>query len=583
MLGRQTAHWAFNFNSEASLLEGNRIEDMGAEARPRFRTTATVEGFSPLDQYLMGLRAPEEVPPTFVVTSPNIFVSGRPPQRGVTFDGNRRDIRIEELISAEGRRTPDHTVSQRRFRIAFVLITAAGVEPTADQLDQVDTYRREFVAYFQQVTSGRAGVDTALRRSVQVSLAPAAGVLEGSTAQATITLARSAEAALTFSLRTAGGVAEVPGSVTIPAGQRQTQFGVRGLRAGVEELSVEPADGRYAAAFARVQVLARPEALRLVPVSGDKQRVSSAGTVGEGVVAKVADINNVPYPGVTVQASAGIGGSVEPASAAADAQGMVRFQWRPGVGPTERLRLAVAAAPAVAADFSTSPGRPAIAADGVVNAASYRYGLTPAGMATIWGSNLAGGSLPAVAGLPLPTELAGVRVLLNGQPVRLLYVSDSQINFVAPSSILGNNVPVQVEFLGAGATDRSEATVVPVRFNDPGIFFNPSNNVAAALVSGTPFTTDVRPVAGGEVLEVYGTGLGAVTASSTPGLAETVRRPVALVGGQEAEVLFSGYAPGFPGLYQVNVRIPTGMPPGPQTLVFRIDSNVSNETRVLVR
>lgn len=583
MLGRQTAHWAFNFNSEASLLEGNRIEDLGVGARPRFRTTGTVEAFSPLDQYLMGLRAPEEVPPTFVVTNPNIFASGRPPQRGVTFDGDRRDIQIAELIRAEGRRTPDHTVSQRRFRIAFILITAAGVEPTAEQLDQVETYRREFVAYFQQVTSGRAEVETTLRRSVQVSLAPAAGLLEGATATATIALARSPEAALTFQLRTALGAVEVPGAVTIPAGQTQAQFPVRGVRAGVEELSVEPSDARYAPAAARVQVQAQASALRLIPVSGDKQRVGPAGTVGEAIVAKVVDVNNLPYPGVQVRASTGSGASVDPATATADAQGLVRFQWRPGVGLASRLRLAVAAAPAVAAEFSTSPGRPAIAPDGVVNAASFRYGIVPAGMATIWGSNLAGGSLPVVASLPLPTELAGVRVLLNSQPVRLLYISDSQINFVAPSSILGNNVPVQVEFLGAGAADRSEATVVPVRFNDPGIFFNPSTNLAAALVGGTAQTTDARPVAGGEILEVYGTGLGAVVASSIPGLAETARRPTAILGGQEAEVLFSGYAPGFPGLYQVNVRVPTRLPPGPQTLVLRIDSNVSNETRVIVR
>ncbi|MBL8292045.1 MAG: hypothetical protein JNN08_09420, partial [Bryobacterales bacterium] len=572
MLGRQTAHWAFNFNSEASLLEGNRIEDLGSQARPRFLTVATVEGFSPLDQYLMGLRAPEDVPPTFVVANPSIFI-GRPPQRGVAFDGDRRDIHIQELIGAEGRRTPDHTVSQRRFRIAFILITAAGVDPTADQIDQVDTYRRQFEAYFQQATGGRAEVETSLRRSVQVSLAPAAGVLEGATATATVTLARSPEAPLTLQLRAPRGAVEGPAAVTIPAGQTQAQFSLRGVRAGVEELSLDPSDARYAQAFARVQVLGQATALRLIPVSGDKQRVGPAGTVGEAIVAKVVDVNNLPYPGVSVQASAGSGAGVEPSTAVADALGFVRFQWRPGVGPATRLRLSVATAPSVVAEFSTSPGRPVIAADGVVNAASYRYGLTPAGLATIWGTNLAGGSLPVAASLPLPTELSGVRVLLNNQPVRLLYVSDSQINFVAPSSILGNNVPLLVEFQGAGAADRSDAVVVPVRFNDPGIFFNSSTNVAAALVGGTAQTTDMRPVAGGEVLEVYGSGLGAVVASSTPGLAETARRPTAILGGQEAEVLFSGYAPGFPGLYQVNVRVPAGLPPGPQTLVFRIDSS----------
>src|SRR5205814_6595468 len=62
MLGRQSAHWAFTFNSEASLLEGNRIQDKGAGASPRFETVAVTEQYSPLDQYLMGFRPKEEVP-----------------------------------------------------------------------------------------------------------------------------------------------------------------------------------------------------------------------------------------------------------------------------------------------------------------------------------------------------------------------------------------------------------------------------------------------------------------------------------------------------------------------------------------
>ncbi len=84
MLGRQGAHWAFTFNSEASLLEGNRIEDRGAAVDPdsRFLTTKTVEGFSPLDQYLMGFRAADEVLPTFLVERPVGTSSSRPPQPG---------------------------------------------------------------------------------------------------------------------------------------------------------------------------------------------------------------------------------------------------------------------------------------------------------------------------------------------------------------------------------------------------------------------------------------------------------------------------------------------------------------------
>ena len=124
MLGAQAAHWAFTFNSEASLLEGNRIRDNGVGASPRFTTIGTVEGYAPLDQYLMGFRAPDEVPPTFYVANSGIFT--RLPQVGVEFSGERRDIRIEEVIASEGRRTPDSTVAQRQFRFALILIVRAG-------------------------------------------------------------------------------------------------------------------------------------------------------------------------------------------------------------------------------------------------------------------------------------------------------------------------------------------------------------------------------------------------------------------------------------------------------------------------
>jgi hypothetical protein len=173
MLGGQaSAHWNFAFNSEASLLEGNRIQDNGPSASPRFLTTATVEGYSPLDQYLMGFRSAEEVPDTFLVVNPRGDGARGLPRVGVAFEGDRRDIRIDEVIAAEGRRTPDHTMAQRRFRFAFLLITAAGSEPAADQLAQIETYRQRFEQFFESANSGRAFADTSLKRSVAVSTWP---------------------------------------------------------------------------------------------------------------------------------------------------------------------------------------------------------------------------------------------------------------------------------------------------------------------------------------------------------------------------------------------------------------------------
>ncbi|MCX7603867.1 MAG: hypothetical protein N2036_07315, partial [Bryobacteraceae bacterium] len=163
MLGAQMAHWSFNFNSDASLLEGNRIADNGDGT---FLTTGTVEGFSALDQYLMGLRSPAEVAPTFYVNNSNVSRSTLP-RINVTLRGARRDVTIEELIAAEGRRTPDETVSQRLFRFAFVLITPPGTEPSAEELEQIETYRTAFEPYFHRAAGERAWAGTTLHRMLR--------------------------------------------------------------------------------------------------------------------------------------------------------------------------------------------------------------------------------------------------------------------------------------------------------------------------------------------------------------------------------------------------------------------------------
>ena len=67
LLGRDKAHWSFFFNSDASVMEGNRIEDLGGGA---FRTAAAVEKYSLLDQYAMGLVRDIDVPPFFYVENP---------------------------------------------------------------------------------------------------------------------------------------------------------------------------------------------------------------------------------------------------------------------------------------------------------------------------------------------------------------------------------------------------------------------------------------------------------------------------------------------------------------------------------
>jgi uncharacterized protein (TIGR03437 family) len=71
----------------------------------------------------------------------------------------------------------------------------------------------------------------------------------------------------------------------------------------------------------------------------------------------------------------------------------------------------------------------------------------------------------------------------------------------------------------------------------------------------------------GRVATIWATGLGGVRSSGT--LFETVWRPKVLVNGTPGEVQFSGLAPGWVGLYQVNVLLPPELPPG-APLEFRL-------------
>lgn len=288
MLGAQSAHWSFNFNSEASLLEGNRIDDRGPAAEFRYLTSGTVEGYSPLDQYLMGLRAAWEVPPTFAVY-PGSMSASRLPQKGVLFNGSRLDIAIDDVIAAEGRRIPDHTVAQSRFRFAFLLITAEGQQPPAAAIDQIETYRNEFELYFNRVSDGRAWADTSLRPMMKLSAWPAIGVAAGQTAPVTLEIARPLDYDLVIGLHTTHGHIEAPSPVTLPAGETRLTFHVKGLSEGVSDLVAEAWNGRFEAVFTRIDVKPSLAALTLQPYY----------TSGP-IVLRVTDANNIPYPGVRI-------------------------------------------------------------------------------------------------------------------------------------------------------------------------------------------------------------------------------------------------------------------------------------------
>jgi hypothetical protein len=165
LLGRGLVHWSFFLDSDASVMEGNDIEERGAG---RFETVDFARGYSALDQYAMGLRAPAEVPPFFFVEGADDFRPNRSfrfssaPEAGVTFTGVRREVRIEDVIAELGPRVPDHAHAPRSMRQAYVLVGDALAPATETRRRAVARIRARFEGEYHRATGGRATVDTTL-------------------------------------------------------------------------------------------------------------------------------------------------------------------------------------------------------------------------------------------------------------------------------------------------------------------------------------------------------------------------------------------------------------------------------------
>lgn len=163
-------------------------------------------------------------------------------------------------------------------------------------------------------------------------------------------------------------------------------------------------------------------------------------------------------------------------------------------------------------------------------------------------------------------------------PGRLIYVSPSQINVQVPwelsDAIAKGHNTVQMKV----TIDLTNGNVVnvPLAAYSPA-FFETATGVAAALDQNSLVVSASHPATRGQVVQLVANGLGPVT--NTPGsgipaggspLSTTVTPPTVTIGGQTAAVSFSGLAPGFAGLYQVNVTVPSNIGTGTQPLVLTI-------------
>jgi uncharacterized protein (TIGR03437 family) len=226
---------------------------------------------------------------------------------------------------------------------------------------------------------------------------------------------------------------------------------------------------------------------------------------------------------------------------------------------------------------------PVVSANGVVNAASFASSISPGALATVFGSNFA--LRNASANAPLPLSLTGVSVSVNGQSAPLLYVTPTQVNFQVPwETALGSAATVTVNVNGGA----SNSITVPVLGAAPGLFSTSSGH---AVVQNSDFTLNDpgNPAKVGSTIVAYLSGSGPVNPAVPDGAATPLGPLVsatspssATIGSSTAQVAFAGLAPGFVGLVQVNIVVPSDLATGDYPLAITIGSETSNPATVSV-
>jgi len=225
--------------------------------------------------------------------------------------------------------------------------------------------------------------------------------------------------------------------------------------------------------------------------------------------------------------------------------------------------------------------------------------IAPGGLAMVLGANLAPvtADLSGFSGDRIPSELDGVQVLVAGLPAPLLRISPTAILFQVPFETRPGPAPIvvitaAVLALGPPAPGAPPsgpppfmATVAPLA---PALFFGPSGGTVTHL-NGTPVTA-ASPAQPNEQVWVYGTGFGqtvsgplletAVPPQSTSGVA--IAPVTATIGGKAAAVSNALPTPGFLGLYQALVTVPSGLAPGLQALMVTVGGVPSNTVNIAI-
>ncbi len=128
-----------------------------------YRAHAANMGYSWTDLYLMGLAAPEEVPPWFYLAGTSLPREYWPAE-GAIANGEKHEVKLSQITAVHGVRKPSVALSQRQFRVLFVLVTEDGVDATGAEVAKVNEWRMLLERNFAIATGGRGKLITTFVR-----------------------------------------------------------------------------------------------------------------------------------------------------------------------------------------------------------------------------------------------------------------------------------------------------------------------------------------------------------------------------------------------------------------------------------
>jgi uncharacterized protein (TIGR03118 family) len=212
--------------------------------------------------------------------------------------------------------------------------------------------------------------------------------------------------------------------------------------------------------------------------------------------------------------------------------------------------------------FGSIQAAPFVPTQGVLNGSGFSTAIAPNTWVTLKGGSLSATTRSWTIGDftndSLPTKLDGISVTVNGEPGFVSYISPTQINFLVPADL----APGPVEIVTASNGLKSAPIPATLANAAPAFFyFSPGANADDSFIVGLHANNSPATlVLPGETVALFGTGFGATMPAAPNGqllsAALPLIQPVTVtIGGQAVPVAFVGLAG--PGLYQVNVLLPT--------------------------